>query len=600
MKRIKKILSIFMIFILILCTNIGYQDVKAAGASVTIALSSSSVSIGGSVTATVTVSGSEVSAYDIYVTYNASVLQYVSGSGAAQVNGGGGTIRLVGNTGSTSINFTAIANGTCYISTSGTEVYNVNYEQLAITHAGVNVTVATESTTDTPGTTENTDSEKDDTQTTTEEDGRSSNCNLKSLQISPGTLEPAFSASTTSYFVQLDDDATSIVVSAYTEDEKATTSVTGANELKKGENIVSVTVTAENGAVKIYKLRVAVGEILENAEVTIDGALFTIVNEATELEVPELFSTTTINYKEWEIMAYESPNKKLTIVCLENQDFERAWYVYDEATEMFYPYREYSSSYNRYVIVPVPAGVPVPEGFVEAELNIQKNKVTAYKNADLDEDIYLVYAMNLEKSEGFYLYDALEGTFMRYTSNDVSVVATSADAATAMDATLTDADDNQNEEFFTRDVLWYIIIGLGALLVIFIILTIVFASKRKGVSKELERAEDMIEHLSDKDVKSAENKAAVEETILMPIIDFEMNKNNKIDEDLEELKSEEAKEAEAAEENRSDKSESYNAFEKQSALINDKIKQDYDADMDSAFADENEAVLTENTNNDKI
>lgn len=597
MKRIKRILPIFMIFVLILCTNIGYQDVKAAGASVTIALSSSNVSIGGSVTATVTVSGSDVSAYDIYVTYNASVLQYVSGSGAAQVNGGGGTIRLVGNTGSTSINFTAIANGSCYISTSGTEVYNVNYEQLAITHAGANVTVATETTTETPGTTENADSEKDDTQTTTEEDGRSSNCNLKSLQISPGTLEPAFSASTTSYFVQLDDDATSIVVSAYTEDEKATTSVTGANELKKGENIVSITVTAENGAVKIYKLRVAVGEILGNTEVTIDGALFTIVNEATDLEVPELFSAMTINYKEWEIMAYESPNKKLKIVCLENQDFERAWYVYDDATDSFYPYREYSSSYNRYVIVPVPAGVPVPSGFIEAELNIQKNKVTAYKNADLDEDIYLVYAMNLEKGEGFYLYDALEGTFMRYISNDVSVVATSSDVATVMDATLTDADDNQDKDFFTKEILWYIIFGLGALLIIFIILTIVFASKRKGVSKELERAEDMLEHLSDTDAKFAENKAVAEETVLMPISDFEIGKNNKIDADLEELKSEETEEAEESE---TGKSKSYTSFEKQSELINDKIKQNYDANMDSAFADEDEAVLTENTNNDKI
>ena len=581
MKKIKKILPIIMILILVLGTNIGHTDVKAAGASVTIALSSSTVSIGGSVTATVTVSGSDVTAYDIYVTYNSAVLQYVSGSGAAQVNGGGGTIRLVGSPGGTSINFTAIANGTCYISTSGTEVYNVNYEQLAITHAGANVTVATETTTESP-TTENDNKDDKDDEKTTEDDGRSANCNLKSLQVSPGTLDPAFSSSKTSYFVQLDEDATSIVVSATTEDEKATTSISGADELKKGENIVSITVTAENGAVKVYKIRVAVGDILENAEVTIDGALYTIVNEVTDLAVPELFSATTLKYKEWDVMAYESPNKKIIIVCLENEDFERAWFIYDEQTDSFYPYCEYSASYNRYIIISVPAGVPVPEGYIETELSIQKNKVTAYQMANpSDEDIYLIYAMNLEGSEGFYLYDTVEGTFMRYISD--KVIETPTDVATVTDATPLDASGDEDEGFFTKDVLIYIICGLGALLIVFIILTIVFAAKKKSVGHELEQAEDMIGHLTDKDVKKenpSKKPVSAKETVLMPISGDEMGKNNKIDSDLEEIRT------------------VYDELSIQSAKINDKIKQDYDANMDSAFADNQDAGDNNSSVND--
>ena len=574
MKKIKKILPIIMILILVLGTNIGHTDVKAAGASVTIALSSSTVSIGGSVTVTVTVSGSDVSAYDIYVTYNSAVLKYGSGSGAAQVNGDGGTIRLVGSPGSTSINFTAIANGTCYISTSGTEVYNVNYEQLAITHAGANVTVATETTTESP-TTENDNKDDKDDEKTTEDDGRSANCNLKSLQVSPGTLDPAFSSSKTSYFVQLDEDATSIVVSAATEDEKATTSISGADELKKGENIVSITVTAENGAVKVYKIRVAVGDILENAEVTIDGALYTIVNEVTDLAVPELFSATTLKYKEWDVMAYESPNKKIIIVCLENEDFERAWFIYDEQTDSFYPYCEYSASYNRYIIISVPAGVPVPEGYIETELSIQKNKVTAYQMANpSDEDIYLIYAMNLEGSEGFYLYDTVEGTFMRYISDEV--IETPTDVATVTDATPLDASGDEDEGFFTKDVLIYIICGLGALLIVFIILTIAFAAKKKSVGQELEQAEDMIGHLTDKESVSAK------ETVLMPISGDEMGKNNKIDSDLEEIRT------------------VYDELSIQSAKINDKIKQDYDANMDSAFADNKVDAKEEPDVDDKL
>lgn len=584
MKIAKKIVTLFLA--LVLCFNIGNINVKAAGASVTIALSASTVSIGGSVTATVTVSGSDVSQYDIYVTYNSSVLQFVSGSGAAQANGSGGTIRLVGGNGSTSLNFTAIANGSCYISTSGSEVYNINYEQVSITHAGANVTVATADSTEEPATTE---TGGQDSTTEEEEDTRSSNCNLSSLQVSPGTLDPKFQAATTSYFVQLEEDATSIIVSAVSEDEKASVSVSGGDNLQKGENIVKITVTAENGAVKIYNIRVAVGEILEDAEVTIDGKTYRFVNDATDLEVPERFSATTIQYQEWEIMAYESPNKKIVLVCLYDEDFEYVWFVYDQDTETFIPYCEYSSSFNRYIILPVPAGIPIPEGYVETELSLKGNRITAYRSDNVaDEDIYLVYAMNIDGDEGFYLYDAKEDAFMRYVPEQP--VVEEPETATAVDATPLDAvEDDTDKGFFTQEMLFYIMCGIGALCLLFLILTIVFAVKRKHVKQELEQAEDMIAHLTaEKESAEKQVEKHAELPIESPMVDIRDTTPKEREGHIDVIpivKTEPACDA-VKENTREEKQSAYDEFEKQSELINHKIKEDYDISLDSAFADE--------------
>ena len=59
-----------------MCLNFNNIDAKAA--NVVIALSSSTVSVGSNVTATISVSGSDISAYTIYVSYNSGVLQYNS------------------------------------------------------------------------------------------------------------------------------------------------------------------------------------------------------------------------------------------------------------------------------------------------------------------------------------------------------------------------------------------------------------------------------------------------------------------------------------------------------------------------------------------
>lgn len=489
---LKRGLAILTAFILCL----QFEKIDAQAANVVIALSASTVSVGNNVTATISVSGSDISAYTIYVSYNSSVLQYNSASGSAIVNGGGGTVTASGTSaGSFSISFTAIANGSGSITTSGSDVYDINGNAISISHAGATVTVATASNN---GDTNNGNAttEAGETTETTEDDGRSADCDLASLQVSPGTLTPAFSADRTTYSLQVDEDVTSVVVSASAADGNATTSVSGANSIQKGKNTVRVTVTAENGAVKVYTINVQAGEDVGDPVATIDGKEYSFVMNEDGLEAPEGFTAGTTTYKDWDVLSYESPNKKITVVCLKDEDGENHWFIMDAEKDVFTPYQEYSSQYNRYIITAVPDGVAIPDGFKETTLKIGDNSVVAYQSDDIaDKDLYLVYAINVEGEEGFYEYDAKEQAFLRYVpmivSEEVLVPATPTVATPSAPVEVP-----TEKSPFTNPLVIGIMVGAAVIIVILVVCLVIFAGRINKQNKEMLDAEDMIAQLA--------------------------------------------------------------------------------------------------------
>lgn len=84
----------------------------------------------------------------------------------------------------------------------------------------------------------------------------SGNTNLSSLSVSEGTLNPGFSAGTTSYNLgEVDYSVSKLNISYKTEDSRSKVSISG-NDLAVGSNTVSIVVKAENGATKTYKITV--------------------------------------------------------------------------------------------------------------------------------------------------------------------------------------------------------------------------------------------------------------------------------------------------------------------------------------------------------
>lgn len=99
--------------------------------------------------------------------------------------------------------------------------------------------------------------------TNTKPEEKSNNANLKSLTVTEEEFLPVFDKETTSYTMKVAEEITKLEIKAEAEDEKATVTIKGNEELKEGDNTVTITVTAEDGTTKNYEIKVTklVGEI---------------------------------------------------------------------------------------------------------------------------------------------------------------------------------------------------------------------------------------------------------------------------------------------------------------------------------------------------
>jgi len=85
-------------------------------------------------------------------------------------------------------------------------------------------------------------------------DGRSDDNYLGSLQVSPGKID--FNKDIQGYYVKTLFSTTELEVTAIADNNKATVNQNGGNNLIVGENVITISVTAENGAVREYTIHV--------------------------------------------------------------------------------------------------------------------------------------------------------------------------------------------------------------------------------------------------------------------------------------------------------------------------------------------------------
>jgi hypothetical protein len=412
-----------------------------------------------------------------------------------------------------------------------------------------------------------------------------------------------------------------MVVSATPEDSNATTQIWGAGLIEPGENTVKITVTAENGAVKVYNIRVYAGEDKGEANVTIDDEFYKFADNQSVDGIPDGFTDTTITYKDWEVLAFKSPNKKLTIVCLINVEEELKWFIYDEENDTFTPYQEYSSKYNRYIIMDIPEDCEYLDGAELVEIDLDGNKVQALSSDSLnDKNLYIVYAMNIEGDEAYYLYDKSEGTFMRYVAPAKEEVT----EATETDvATVTDVPEISTAKPEKNDTLLYVLLAVAGLALIFFIIMLVMIAKVSGLKKKIttNNADSTEKNVKEpgkqastfnlENLQDAESdKSKTQGTIELPRTK-KMDKNTSFvdavnsekpisfDGDVSELAASEAEKADSVDEIPSvdlgfgdsleigykpdEKEKNFERYADESDAINSRIMEGYNVDADSAF-----------------
>ena len=85
---------------------------------------------------------------------------------------------------------------------------------------------------------------------------KSSNCYLKFIEPSQGRLEPAFNKNTLDYTVHVGNEIEVCYMYTEVEDRTARSELSGNEFLKVGDNVRTITVTAEDGTVRRYSVNV--------------------------------------------------------------------------------------------------------------------------------------------------------------------------------------------------------------------------------------------------------------------------------------------------------------------------------------------------------
>ena len=522
----KKLGVIITLLTLCICLMTPQMHAKAASGKTTIAVSAGSLNIGQTVTVTAkALSASGDSAYaNMVLTYDAGILEFVSCN--ATYGGGGGSISVASD--SFSVTLKAISAGKDSISLSATDgvIYGTEEELDSMAGSSTSVTVKNEAAGSNTGNNNNTGSN-------TNTAALSADNSLKALTISPGTLSPAFKGSTTKYTATVDNSVTSIAVSATPVNEKATIeSVTGNTNLAVGANVVQIVVKAENGTTATYKITVtrqAAGTTgsettttggengddgnvdsetpedteevdttetpVSAADVVINNTTYHIADNFTEEQIPADFTEATVNFRGTECRGLTFDKGTISLIYLETDNVDATtgrFFIYDETRDVVYDFMKFTAGESSYVIpLLAPLDSVLPESYVQVSLQMPENTVmTAYQlpveDGEEASDFYIFYGVNQDGTEGWYQYDAAEGTYQRVNGNITETADSSSDDLAALQSEYDELSKKYKDaKSFSRNMIAVLIFVL-AIAVVIILNIVLFGRKKKGKDELLE------------------------------------------------------------------------------------------------------------------
>lgn len=464
MNNLKRITALVMAMLMSILMFSGLTNVKAAQTA-HVSISSASANVGDEVTITITASSDvKIELCDLKINYDSSILQYVKGFDT----GGGGTGRLISPSATSfEIVFKAINPGTATISVDKSTSYTSSADEdyMSLTTSSGTVTAKAPAS-------------------------YSSDNTLKSLEISPGTLSPAFSPDRTTYNATVDADVTELVVSAAANDSAAKISISG-RRMDPGSNTTTITVTAEDGSVKkyiIYTTRLEDGQeatteaeskteevtetpsqtVNDDGTVTIDGKKYSVVQDYSGITIPDGYQEIDYDYNGQKINAIKGLKTGLILMYLESEDGKGGFYIYDETAKTFSPYNTVAEPEITYVVLPITNSLEKPAGYALTKFTMNGKEVQVLM--DSDRQYCLFYGVSSLGEKGWFRYRVSDGTIQAYSV----VKTTNAD-------TVVKADNNKT---FGGNRFWFtIVMILGVIIVAFIIVTIILAAKLSKVKK---------------------------------------------------------------------------------------------------------------------
>lgn len=151
--------------------------------------------------------------------------------------------------------------------------------------------------------------------TKTKEEKKSTDSTLSSLKIAEGAITPEFSKDVKEYSITVPNEVTKLNITATPTDSKASVSVTEYEELKEGENAITISVTAEDGTTKTdYVIKAT----RQKKELALEKLIVKYTNQNGEVVELPLTPEFISNIYEYSIETLEYWVKSLDIEALAN------------------------------------------------------------------------------------------------------------------------------------------------------------------------------------------------------------------------------------------------------------------------------------------
>ncbi len=303
----------------------------------------------------------QIGEFGCYIYYDEEKLSFYRGDYSVQ--GGDGVLKVsvfnsetAGDSKQIIMKFVAKQAGNMLFSCTDAKMYDLTGAQISLLSEDLTVSVKT---------TEN----------------LSDDASLKSLRISPGTLDPAFSPDIFEYRTSVSSATGSIYIGAIANDDKAKVGIYGHESLFPGDNTVRILVTAENGSIKEYTVFVNRESESGTTPVPTDPIL-----------TPTLPPQPTESAYQWKIDTFEEDGNV------------------------------FIAGSFRFEVIDNPVGYNIPAGFGKTRLVIGGRSVTVFAPDSSEGSEFVLLVLRKEgKDAAVYRYDRADGTIQRFVSQDITI-----------------------------------------------------------------------------------------------------------------------------------------------------------------------------------
>ena len=298
---------------------------------------------------------------------------------------------------------------------------------------------------------------------------------------------------------------------------------------------------------------ILVGETASTEDtIKIGNDTYTLVNDRRLPTPPEGYTISSVTYNDKEIYAYQSPTQNIKVVCLQNDEWEQKWFIYDEKKKEFSPFVEYSLDGVKYVIINKPDDVEIPEWYSETSLTLSDCQLVAYTD-NSNSGLYLVYALNSTGKAGLYFFDTDEGSIIRYdaietlvdyelSQNTEEQVANETSGDAEAEKTIatplipqTEAPAEEDEGFFTKSILKKLLYMMVILFIIMCVVVIILIIRNGMLQSQLygedydDEDDDIVEKARKDAQKTADEESKDESSDPMTQNQIKTGKSNSYD-----------------------------------------------------------------------